>query len=80
MIIGLATLFILLFGGGGLEFYLANMKDPVKAHVVDKAHQDAILDASKALSKQMEDVQKEVEKLFKAYVDAHEDYESTVCL
>ena len=77
MIIALTTLCILLFGGGGLEFYLTNMKDPVKDHVADEACQDAILDAGKALSKQMKDVQKEVEKLFDAYVDAHADFEST---
>ena len=78
MIIALTTLCIFLFGGGGgLEYYLTNLKDPVKEHVADEAQQDAILDASKALSKQMEDVQKEVEKLFKAYVEAHADFKST---
>ena len=32
MLIALATLYIFFFGGGGLEFYLANIEDPVKAH------------------------------------------------
>ena len=77
MIIALATLCLFLFGSGGLEFYLTNLKDPVKEHVADEARQDAILDAGKALSKQMKDVQKEVEKQFAAYVDAHADFEST---
>lgn len=77
MLIALATLYIFFFGGGGLEFYLANIEDPVKAHVADEARQDAILDASKALNKKMEVIQQEVEKQFDAYVDAHADYEST---
>lgn len=78
MIIGIAALVLFLFGGGGsLEFYLTNLKDPVKEHVQDKDRQEAILDASKALSKELKDIQKEVTDEFKDYVKAHADYEST---
>lgn len=78
MIIGLTALFLFLFGGGGsLEFYLTNLKDPVKAHVQNKDHQDTILDASKALSKELKDIQKDVVDGFKSYVKAHADFEST---
>ncbi len=78
MIIGLTALFLFLFGGGGsLEFYLTNLKDPVKAEVQDKARQDVILDASKALSKELAAIQKDVSEGFKGYVKAHADYEST---
>ena len=79
MIIGLTALFIFLFGGSGsLEFYLTNLKDPVTAHVQDKARQDVILDTSKALGKELKDIQKEVTDEFKHYVEAHADYESTL--
>jgi hypothetical protein len=78
MLIGIATLFILLFGGGGsLEFYLTNLKDPVKAHVQDKDRQGAVLDASKELGKELKAIQKDVTDQFKGYTDLHADYTST---
>ena len=77
MIIAITTVFILLFGGGGLEFYLTNLKDSVKDAVPDKPRQEVILDTSKALAKDLESLQKDVEKQFDAYVDAHADFEST---
>ena len=77
MIIGITALCLFLFGGGGgLEFYLTNLKDPVKEHVQDKDRQEVILDASKALGKELTDIQKDVTAGFKAYVKAHADYES----
>ena len=78
MIIGITALCLFLFGGGGgLEFYLTNLKDPVKEHVQNKDHQDVILDASKALGKELKDIQKDVTEGFKGYVEEHADYEST---
>ena len=77
MIIGITALFIFLFGGGGLEFYLTNLKDSVKDTVPDKPRQEVILDASKALAKDLESLQKDVVKQFKAYVDVHGNYEAT---
>jgi hypothetical protein len=78
MLIATATLLIYLFGGGGsLEFYLTNLKDPVKEHVQDNDRQDAILDASKDLSKELKDLQKEITDQFSDYVDLHSEYDST---
>jgi hypothetical protein len=77
MLIGIATLIILLFGGSGLEFYLTNLKDPVKAHVQDKDRQGAVLDASKELGKELKAIQKDVKDQFKGYTDLHADYTST---
>jgi hypothetical protein len=78
MLIATATLLIYLFGGGGsLEFYLTNLKDPVKEHVQDNDRQDAILDASKDLSKELKDLQKAITDQFSDYVDLHSEYDST---
>ncbi len=78
MIIGITALYLFLFGGGGsLEFYLTNLKDPVKEYVQDKERQDVIIEASKALSKELGNIQKEVTDQFNDYVKAHADYEST---
>ena len=77
MLIGIATLFILLFGGSGLEYYLTNLEDPVKEYVKDKAHQEVILDAGKELGKQLEDIKKDTDAEFDLFVKVHADYEST---
>jgi hypothetical protein len=77
MIILITTAFIFLFGGSGLEFYLTNLKDSVKDAVPDKPRQEVILDTSKALAKDLESLQKDVEKQFKAYAEVHGNYEAT---
>ena len=77
MIIAITALFIFLFGGGGLEFYLTNLKDSVKDAVPDKPRQEVILDASKALAKDLESLQKDVGKQFNAYAEVHGNYKAT---
>jgi hypothetical protein len=77
MIIALAAIFALLFGGGSLEFYLTNLKGPVKEYVQDKDRQSAVLDASKELGKELKTLQKDVKDQFKDYTDLHADYTST---
>lgn len=77
MIIAITALFILLFGGGGLEFYLTNLKDSVKDAVPDKPRREEIMDTSKALEKELESLQKDVGKQFKSYVDVHNNYKAT---
>jgi hypothetical protein len=78
MIIGILTVLALLFAGGGsLEFFLTNLKEPVKAHVQDKDRRGAVLDASKALGKELKALNKDVKDQFKDYTDLHADYTST---
>jgi hypothetical protein len=77
MIIALAAIFALLFGGGSLEFYLTNLKGPVKEYVQDKDRQSAVLDASKELGKELTALQKDAKDQFQDYTDLHADYTST---
>jgi hypothetical protein len=77
MIIALAAIFALLFGGGSLEFYLTNLKGPVKEYVQDKDRQSAVLDASKELGKELTALQKDAKNQFQDYTDLHADYTST---
>jgi hypothetical protein len=78
MIIGILTVLALLFAGGGsLEFFLTNLKEPVKAHVQDKDRRGAVLDASKALGKELKSLHKDVNNQFGDYTDLHTDYTST---
>ena len=76
MLIALATIFLFMFGGSGLEFYLTNLKGSVKDHVADKDRQEVVIDASKQLGKDLKHIQKDVEKQFDAYVEEHTDYTS----
>lgn len=78
MLIATITALIIIFGGSGLELYLTDLKKPVKEHVQDKARQEVILDASKALSKGLKSLGKEIDKNFDALVETHADYHSTV--
>jgi hypothetical protein len=77
MIIGILAAFMFIFGSGGLEFYLTNLKDPVKAAVQDKQRQEIVLHTSKTLAKDLKALQKDVQKQFEAYVKTHEDYDAT---
>jgi hypothetical protein len=77
MIIALAAIFALLFGGGSLEFYLTNLKGPVKEYVQDEDRQSAVLDASKELGKELTALQKDAKDQFQDYTDLHADYTST---
>jgi peptidoglycan hydrolase CwlO-like protein len=77
MIIATITALILIFGGGSLEFYLTNLKGDVKDHVADKARQEIIIDASKALSKDLAALAEEVDDHFEDLVEVHSEYGST---
>ena len=77
MIVGTLTLLILLFGGGGgLAFYLTNLKGDVKEHVQDKACQEIILDASKALAKDLAALAGEIDDHFEDLAEVHSEYDS----
>ena len=76
MIIATITVLIIIFGGSGLEFYLTNLKGPVKEHVQDKERQESILDASKALSKTLKQVRKRTDANFGDLIKVHGDYQS----
>lgn len=57
MIVGiLALVALLLGGGGGLNYHLAQIEDPVKEFVQDSGRQEAILDASDELQDQISDI------------------------
>lgn len=77
MLIATITALILIFGGSSLEFYLTNLKKPVKEHVADKDRRDAILDAGKNLENELKDLRKEIEENFEHLVRIHGKYEST---
>ena len=76
MIIGTLTLLMLIFGGGGLEFYLTNLKSDVKEHVQDKARQELIIDASEALSSNLQTLGKQIDVHFEDLIVVHADFHS----
>ncbi len=77
MIIATITALILIFGGGSLEFYLTNLKGPVKEHVQDKARQEIIIDAGKALAAELAGFEEEINEHFEDLVEVHRAYDST---
>lgn len=77
MIIATITALIIIFGGSGLEFYLTNLKKPVKEYVQDKERQESILDASTALSKELKELRKRTDANFGELIEVHGDYHST---
>ena len=76
MIVGTLTILLLIFSGGSLEFYLTHMKSDVKAHVQDKARQVIIIDASKALAKDLKELGEEIDDHFEDWVEVHSEYDS----
>ena len=72
----LAVLTFLFMGGSSLEFYLTNLKSDVKEHVQDKACRKTILDAGKALSKDLRVLGKEVLDHVEDLVEVHSEYDS----
>ena len=76
MIVGTLTILLLIFSGGSLEFYLTHIKSDVKEHVQDKACQEIIIDASKALAKDLKELGEEVDDHFEDWVEVHSDYDS----
>ena len=72
----LAALTVLFLGGGSLEFYLTNLKSDVKEHVQDKACRKIILDAGKALSKDLKTLEKEVLDHVEDLAEVHSEYDS----
>jgi hypothetical protein len=77
MLIATITVLIIIFGGSGLEFYLTNIKAPVKEYVQDKDRQDTILKASKALSKELKGIREQTDANFGDLIKAHGNYLST---
>ena len=72
----LAILTFLFMGGNSLEFYLTNLKSDVKEHVRDKACRKTILDAGKALSKDLQTLEKEVQDHVEDLAEVHSEYDS----
>ena len=77
MLIATITALMLIFGGGNLEFYLTNLKKPVKEYVVDKERRDAILEAGKELEKELKVLSKDIGEHFEELIEVHAEYEST---
>ena len=74
---GTLAILIFLFGGGdGLAFYLTNLKGDVKEHVQDKACQEIILDASKALAEDLTALAGEIDDHFEDLAEVHSEYGS----
>ena len=76
MIWGTLAVLIILFSGGSLEFYLTNLKGPVKEHVANKASQEIIIDAGKALAKDLKELGEEIGDDFEELVEVHGEYDS----
>jgi hypothetical protein len=77
MIVGTIALLMLLFGGGGLEYYLTNLKSEVKEYVVQKDCQEKIIEASKTLSSELGTLQIEIDAHFKELVEIHAEFRSS---
>jgi hypothetical protein len=77
MIVGTLALLMFLFGGGGLEYYLTNLKGDVKEHVASEASQEKIIQASKKLSSELGTLQTEIDDHFKELVEIHADFRSS---
>lgn len=77
MIVGTLALLMLIFGGGGLEYYLTNLKGDVKEHVVQQENQERIIEASKQLSSDLETLQIEINSHFEDLVMVHADFRSS---
>ena len=75
MLVAIATL-IMMFGGGGLENYLLDIKKPVTAAVECKDTVNEVLDLSNALKKQLEVQNKEIIKLRENFLDLHSSYDA----
>ena len=76
MLIATITALIFIFGGGGLEFYLTNIKKPVKEHVQEKERREVILDESKALQKDLKAFRKDIEEHLDDLIEVHSAYTS----
>ncbi len=72
----LAAYLITVFGGGGLEFHLTNLKKPVKEHVQDKTCQKEIISESKALSKELQSLGKRLDRDFEKFISVHANFQS----
>ena len=77
MLIATVTALIIIFVSGNLEFYLTNLKKPVKEHVADPVRREVVLDASKSLKKELTSLEKEVREHFEDVVEVHGEYDST---
>jgi hypothetical protein len=77
MLIATITALILIFGAGSLEFYLTDLKKPVKEHVADKERRDAVLEAGKELEKELKALTKDIEDHFGELIEVHDEYAST---
>jgi hypothetical protein len=71
-----ATIIILLSGGGDVEHYLTDLKKDVKKHVDDKTRRKAILDESKALSKELKTLGKQVDDSIEDIARVHVEFGS----
>lgn len=76
MLIATITALILIFGSGNLEFYLTNLKKPVKEYVVDEVRRDAILEAGKELEEELKGLSKDIEEHFEELIEVHAEYKS----
>ena len=77
LIATIAALIMIFSGGGGLELYLTNLTDPVKANVEEKGCRKEILGTSKALSKDLGSLGETIEAHFDEVVGVHAEYGST---
>ena len=75
--ITIATIFVLVGGGGDVDHFLTDLKKDVKTNVADKNRQKLILGEGKALSKNLKSLGKEINGHFKEYVAVNVDFRAT---
>ena len=76
LIATIAALMMIFSGGGGLELYLTDLTEPVKANVEEKGCRKEIMGTSKALAKDLVALGKTIETHFDEMVGVHAEYGS----
>ena len=73
----IAIIALLMLGGAAGTGWTADLEKPVKKHVADKTHREAVLDALDDYEEGMEKVGKSLQTHFTELLETHLDYHST---
>ena len=78
MIIGLLTVIIMFFGGGGsFEHYLLNIKKPLKEAVENRQVINDVMDVSEQLGEQLKEENKALADLKETFILLNQQYDTT---
>ena len=73
----IALIAILMLGGAAGTGWTADLEKPVKKHVADKSHREAVLDALDDHEDGMEEVGDSLQEHFTGLLNAHIDFQSS---